>query len=54
MDRVNTEVVLAGLRILGWGMAGILVTTSLFMLLIYVLRRAFPPKPEAEEPKDAS
>ena len=45
----NVDVVLAGLKVMGLGMAGILATTVLFMLLTYVLRRVFPPRPKAEE-----
>ncbi len=52
MNGFDGEVVLQGLRILGWGMAGILVTTILFMLLTYLLRRAFPPKLEPDDPQD--
>lgn len=48
MSWFEIDEVLAGLRILGLGMAGIAVTTSLFILLTYLLRRAFPPKPESE------
>lgn len=41
--------VLASLRVLGLGMAGILATSALFMLLTVALRRAFPPPREPEE-----
>ena len=49
MAGLKIDVVLAGLKVMGLGMAGILVTTVLFMLLTYVLRRVFPPRPKPEE-----
>jgi hypothetical protein len=49
MAGLNVDVVLAGLKVMGLGMAGILATTALFMLLAYVLRRVFPPRPKPEE-----
>jgi hypothetical protein len=46
MGQPDTEVVLAGLRVLGWGLVGILATTGIFILFTYLLRRAFPPGSE--------
>ncbi len=41
---IDLDVVNASLRVLGLGMAGILATTAVFILLTFVLRRAFPAK----------
>ncbi len=43
--------VLAALRVMAWGMAGILATTAAMMLVTMALRRAFPapPEPRKEE-----
>jgi hypothetical protein len=49
MAGLNVDVVVAGLKVMGLGMAGILATTVLFMLLTYVLRRVFPPPPKPGE-----
>jgi hypothetical protein len=48
----SVDIVLAGFKVMGLGMAGILATTVLFMLLTYVLRRVFPQPPKPGEPKD--
>lgn len=41
---VNWDTVLASLRVMGWGMAGIMVTALAFWGAIVMLRRAFPPR----------
>ncbi len=46
MNWGSSGVVVESLRVLGLGMAGILATSVLFMLLTVVLRRAFPPASE--------
>lgn len=44
----DPQVVSESLRVLVFGMAGILATVALLIGLTALLRRAFPPKPEPE------
>lgn len=46
---VSWDTVLASLRVMGWGMAGIMTTALAFWGAIVLLRRAFPPGGETGE-----
>ncbi|MDI6824851.1 MAG: hypothetical protein QME93_08640 [Bacillota bacterium] len=51
MARINWDTVLASLRVMGLGMAGIMLTALSFWGAIAILRRAFPPRPGEGSPR---
>ncbi|MEW5935759.1 MAG: hypothetical protein AB1816_19430 [Bacillota bacterium] len=48
---INWDTVLASLRVMGLGMAGIMLTALAFWGAIAILRRAFPPRPGEGSPR---